>query len=142
MRTVFALLLALTASSSWAEHYGAPVTAKNPIPLASAIKQLGNQSMANVVVESKVDKICVAKGCWLGLVDASTDARLTFKDYAFFVPQSLIGKRVIVEGTLEKVTMTLEDTKHYVKDAGGDPSTVTQPRVEYRIVASGVQVKG
>jgi hypothetical protein len=48
----------------------------------------------------------------------------------------------LVEGTLEKVVMTLEDTKHYVKDAGGDPSQVTSPRTEYRIVASGVEVKG
>jgi hypothetical protein len=77
----------------------------------------------------------------MALTGAGEDVRVTFKDYGFFVPSSIIGKTVLVEGTLEKVVMSLEDTKHYVKDAGGDPSTVTQPRTEYRIVATGVQAK-
>ena len=141
MKSVLALLLTLTSTLALAEHYGAPIKAKNPVTLSAAVKQLDNQSTAQVLVESKVDKVCVAKGCWLGLVSDTGDVRVTFKDYAFFVPSSLIGKTVIVEGVLEKVTMTLDETKHYVKDAGGDPSTVTEPRVEYRIVASGVAVK-
>ena len=141
MKTALALLLALTSTLAFAEHYGAPIAGKTPVSLATAIRQLGSQATADVLVESTVDKVCVVKGCWLGLTDTSGDARVTFKDYAFFVPASLIGKRVIVEGKLEKVTMSLEDTRHYVKDAGGDPATVTQPRVEYRIVASGVLVK-
>jgi len=141
MKTALALVLGLASTVVFAENYGAPITGKNPVSLAAAIKQLGKQPTADVVVESTVDKVCVVKGCWLGLTDASSDARVTFKDYAFFVPASLVGKRVVVEGKLEKVTMSLEDTKHYVKDAGGDPATVTQPRVEYRIVASGVQVR-
>ncbi|HTE40834.1 MAG TPA: DUF4920 domain-containing protein [Steroidobacteraceae bacterium] len=145
MRILVAAALTLVLSSAYAEHYGAPIAKKAPISLAAAIKQLdaktASAAMSQVLVESKVDKVCVVKGCWMGLVDPARDIRVTFKDYSFFVPQTLIGKTVIVEGTLEKVTMSLEDTKHYVKDAGGDPSTVTQPRVEYRIVANGVEVK-
>jgi hypothetical protein len=141
MKLALATLLALVATLAQAEHYGAPLTMKNPISLPAAIKQLDKQSTAQVLIESKVDKVCVAKGCWLGLVSATDDIRVTFKDYAFFVPPSLIGKTVLVQGQLEKVTMTLEETKHYVQDAGGDPSKVTTPRVEYRIVASGVEVR-
>jgi hypothetical protein len=141
MRNVLLLSLALFPALALGEHYGAPIAKKNAVSLPAAIGQLQSKSSAPVLVESKVDKVCVVKGCWLGLVDAKNDVRVTFKDYAFFVPASLIGKTVIVEGVLEKVTMTLEETKHYVKDAGGDPSKVTEPRVEYRIVASGVEVK-
>ncbi len=141
MKLVTTLLLGLIASQAWAEHYGVPVTKAKPVSLQVAIQQLQRKPTAHVVVESKVDKICEAKGCWLGLTSTAGDIRVTFKDYAFFVPPSLIGKTVIVEGTLEKITMSLDETKHYVKDAGGDPSTVTQPRIEYRIVASGVAVK-
>jgi hypothetical protein len=137
--TLSLLLLPLLAS---AEQYGAPIAKKNPTTLAAAVKRLESSPKAAVQVESKVEKICVVKGCWLALTDAANaDIRVTFKDYAFFVPASLVGKTVIVEGVMEKVTMSLEETKHYVKDAGGDPATVTKPRVEYRIVASGVEVK-
>ena len=142
MKVILAFLLATVSTLAAAEHYGAPVKAAKPVSLEAAIKQLANANSANVLVESKVEKICVVKGCWMGLVNNTGDVRVTFKDYAFFVPPSLIGKTVVVEGKLEKVTMTLEETKHYVKDAGGDPSTVTSPRVEYRIVASGVEVRG
>jgi hypothetical protein len=141
MKVALVALLGLTSVAAVAEQYGAPVTAKNPVSLDAAVKQLGAKNSIRVTVQSKVDKVCQAKGCWLGLVNAGGDVRVTFKDYAFFVPPSLSGKTVLVEGILEKVTMGLEETKHYVQDAGGDPATVMEPKVEYRIVASGVEVK-
>jgi hypothetical protein len=140
-RVLCVLLLGSFAVVVNAEQYGAPIESKSPMSLQDAIKQLETKSKTDVVVQSKVDAVCVVKGCWMALTDAANDVRVTFKDYGFFVPSSIIGKTVLVEGTLEKVVMSLEDTKHYVKDAGGDPATVTQPRTEYRIVASGVQVK-
>jgi hypothetical protein len=141
MKYVAAALLCCLTSIAAAEQYGAPISAKNPLSLQAALKKLDAAPSANVLIESKVDKVCVVKGCWMALTNAQDDVRVTFKDYGFFVPASIIGKTVIVEGTLEKVVMSLDDTKHYVKDAGGDPSTVTQPRTEYRIVATGVAVK-
>jgi homoserine trans-succinylase len=143
MRIVFATLLCCWAAIAAAEHYGAEIQSKTPLSLPAAIKQLDTKPSAEVLIESKVDKVCVVKGCWMALTnkDVKDEVRVTFKDYGFFVPSSIIGKTVLVEGTLEKVVMSLEDTKHYVKDAGGDPSTVTTPRTEYRIVANGVQVK-
>jgi hypothetical protein len=141
-RFALALVLCSAATLATAEHYGAPIKGKSPLSLQTAIKQLEAKPKTDVLIESKVDAVCVVKGCWMALTDtAGGDVRVTFKDYGFFVPGSIIGKTVLVEGTLEKVVMSLEDTKHYVKDAGGDPSKVTQPRTEYRIVASGVQVK-
>ena len=143
MKLVFGTLLCCWAAIATAEHYGAEIKAKTPLTLQAAIKQLDTKPSADVLIESKVDKVCVAKGCWMALTnkDRKDEVRVTFKDYGFFVPSSIIGKTVLVEGKLEKVVMSLEDTKHYVKDAGGDPSTVTQPRTEYRIVATGVQAK-
>jgi len=142
MKLVVGLVFTLFSGLVCAQQYGAPLESRQAIPIESAIKQLAGQRTARVVVQSKVGKVCMAKGCWLGLTNADGEVRVTFKDYAFFVPPSLIGKTVLVEGTLEKVTMSLAETKHYVEDEGGDPSKVTQPRVEYRIVASGVEVKG
>lgn len=142
MRTVVALMLSFACTVAVAEQYGAPITGKNAVPLQTAIEQLDKSPVAKVLVTSKVDKVCTEKGCWVALTNAAGDVRVTFKDYGFFVPPTLIGKTVLVEGTLEKVTMSLEDSKHYAKDAGEDPSKVTQPRVEYRIVATGIEVKG
>ena len=141
MKYVVTMVLCCWATVVSAEHYGAQIQAKNPLTLQAALKKLDSTPTADVLIESKVDKVCVVKGCWMALTNEKQDVRVTFKDYGFFVPSSIIGKTVLVEGKLEKVVMSLEDTKHYVKDAGGDPTTVTQPRTEYRIVASGVEVK-
>jgi hypothetical protein len=140
-RFVAGMLLGSLASIASTENYGAAITKNKPLSLETAIGQLENKAKAEVLVESKVAAVCVVKGCWMALTTPQNEVRVTFKDYGFFVPSSIIGKTVLVEGTLEKVMMSLEDTKHYVKDAGGDPSTVTQPRTEYRIVANGVAVK-
>jgi hypothetical protein len=142
MRLAIGLVLALASSVALAEHYGAPIDAsKQAVSLENAIAQVGKAQTANVVVESKVDKVCTAKGCWLGLVSKNNDLHVTF-DEKFFVPQALIGKTVRVAGTIEKVTMTLEETKHYVKDAGGDPSKVTAPKTTYQMTATGVETVG
>ena len=141
MRIAIGLLLALTATLASAEQYGAPITMKDPMTLEAAVKQLQGKPSATVLVEAEVGSICKVKGCWIGLKSTASELHVTFKDYAFFVPPTLMGKTVLAQGELKKVTMTLEETKHYVKDAGGDPATVTQPRVHYELTASGVQVK-
>ncbi len=141
MRYLIVTLLCVWTAVAAAEQYGAAITGTSPLSLQAALKKLDSAASADVLIESKVDKVCVVKGCWMALTNAKDEVRVTFKDYGFFVPSTIIGKTVIVEGKLEKVVMSLEDTKHYVKDAGGDPSTVTQPRTEYRIIANGVAVK-
>ena len=51
----------------------------------------------------------------------SGEVHVTFKDYAFFVPPTLLGKTVLAQGELKKVTMTLEQTRHYVKEPAAIP---------------------
>ena len=118
MRILIGLMLGvLTAIASAADHYGAPLTLKDPLTLEAAVRQLGDQPAANVLVESTVAKVCEQRGCWIALKSASSQLHVTFKDEAFFVPVSLVGKTVLVEGTLSK-------------DGDG-----------YQLVANGLQVK-
>lgn len=108
-------LIALTAAA--AEHYGAPLTMQKPLTLEAAVHSLGERPAADVLVESKVAKVCEQRGCWLALQSASSQLHVTFKDEAFFVPSTLIGKTVLVEGKLSK-------------DGAG-----------YELVATGLEVK-
>jgi|SRR5688500_5494068 hypothetical protein len=141
MRITRVLLLLLATSLASAEQYGAPITLEHAVPLDVAVKQLGEQSEATVLVESRVDKVCKAKGCWIGLKSAAGDIHVTFENQAFFVPFTLVGQTVLAQGRLTKIEMTLEETRQHIKDSGGDPSTVRQPGVRYELVASGLEVK-
>lgn len=146
MKTVIALLLLSFSIYSVADknadknHFGAALTLNKAISVEQAIAK-ANSSSSPILIEGKVGSVCQAKGCWMGFNSDAGKVRVTFKDYGFFVPFSVVGKTVQAEGTLEKVTLSLEDSKHLVEDGGGDPDSVTEPLVEYQMVASGVVIK-
>ncbi|AGH94600.1 DUF4920 domain-containing protein [Pseudobdellovibrio exovorus] len=125
-------------------EFGAALTLKKSITIDQALANLNNQKenseSKTVLVEAQVDKVCVKKGCWMSLKSKTSDVRVKFKDYGFFVPISLVGKTVLAEGVMLKKELTLGQTKHYVEDEGGDPSKVTEPRTDYQMIATGVKV--
>ena len=60
MRILIGLMLGLlTVLASAADHYGAPLTLKNPLTLEAAVRQLGDQPATSVLVESTVAKVSV-----------------------------------------------------------------------------------
>lgn len=128
-----------------AHDYGEKITGSESVSVSKAIEILkGSQTnQIDTLIKAKVTSVCQAKGCWLALTNADDrdrNIRVTFKDYGFFVPPTLVGDVVLVEGTLKEVELSLEDSKHYIKDAGGNPDEVTQPITEYQMIAAGVKV--
>ena len=109
MRILTGLLLGLAAAAAGAaEQYGAPITMKDPQTLEAAVQGLGDRAAADVLVQSTVAEVCAQRGCWLGLKSPSSELHVTFKDEAFFVPSSLVGKTVLVEGKLRKASTGYE----------------------------------
>jgi hypothetical protein len=109
MRRLMGLLLGFAAAAACAaEYYGAPITLKDPQTLEAAVQGLGDRAAADVLVRSQVAKVCAERGCWIGLQGASGKLHVTFKDEAFFVPSSLVGKTVVVEGKLRKAATGYE----------------------------------
>lgn len=133
---VFCVLALSSAAHSDAAEYGQPLTLKNPVEIEKALE---NQPSGEFLMSGQVDKVCKKKGCWMGFKSSKGDVRVTFKDYKYFVPASLVGKHVLVQGVLTKKTLTLAETRHYIEDEGGDASKVTEPRTEYSFVATGVR---
>lgn len=123
----FALVLSLPAVSqaakdpsakpSGAQVYGAaPTVTAEPLPLADAVKAENHGK--TIRVKAPTAAVCKKKGCWLTLDADGTEVRVTFKDYAFFVPKDLAGKTVVVEGVLAEEIVSEKDARHYAKDEG------------------------
>lgn len=122
--------------------FGAEVnTTQKAVTVDEAITLFKDNKKQPVLLEAKIDKVCQKKGCWMTVKSSTRDMRVIFKDYGFFVPVSLAGKTVLTEGVVTEKKLTLEETKHFVKDEGGDPAKVTEPITDYQFVASGVQIK-
>lgn len=122
--------------------YGEEIKVKAAIPLDTVLQNYAQYENSDVVMEAKVAKVCQKKGCWMTLEGSEKTFRVTFHNYGFFVPASLMGKKVWVQGPLKRTELSIEDTKHYLADAGASKekiAAVTKPSFEYSIVAKGVR---
>lgn len=98
----------------------------------------------NILLTGDASAVCQAEGCWFTLVMPNkTQVLVKTKGHEFFLPKDIVGRKVLVEGkAMEKVT-SVEELRHYAKDAGisaAEIEAIKQPKREYRIEASGVRV--
>lgn len=92
----------------------------------------------------KVVDACSKLGCWLELeTETGHKARVKMNDHAFFVPQSIIGKEVIVQGTASYKIVPVEELQHLAEDAGKSQEEIdeiTDSQEDLIITAEGVKV--
>lgn len=103
-----------------------------------------NKKADNVTVKGVVTDVCEKRGCWVTLkTDNGASFFVKMKDYAFFVPTALKGKSVVLEGNAEKEVTSVNELKHYAKDAKKPQSeidAITSPKEEIRFLANGIKV--
>jgi hypothetical protein len=94
---------------------------------------------------STVNSVCVKKGCWMRLkLTEEEESLVTFKDYGFFVPKDIDGQEAVVHGKLFVKETSVEDLKHFAKDAGKSEeeiAAITEPKLVYAFEADGVYLK-
>ena len=124
--------------------YGAGTTAKSAIEVNLLEEKLVTSEKFIGKVKGTVNKVCEKKGCWMTL--AQTDGEgimIRFKDYKFFMPKDIVGKDVVLQGTAQKTTTTVEMLKHYAEDAGKskqDIEKIVSPKTVIEFIATGVLV--
>ncbi|RZL41189.1 MAG: DUF4920 domain-containing protein [Pedobacter sp.] len=60
---------------------------------------MSDKKTVDMKIEGKVVDVCKKKGCWMTLQMPNGDPmRVTFKDYAFFMPMDIVGKNVVLDG--------------------------------------------
>ncbi len=94
-----------------------------------------------VCVEGSISAVCQAKGCWMTMAGhkSTSRARVTFKDYAFFVPKDVKGKKVKLLGEVKVKMLGEAERKHLAEDGRVDVSEI--PKAELRLVASGIEIR-
>ena len=91
-----------------------------------------------VLVETRVAQVCQAKGCFFIAQKGAHAARVSFKDYSFFVPSDISGRTVTLAGSLVRRELSDAQAEHLNEDAGG--GTAIQSGAQYEIVATSVRV--
>lgn len=148
--SILIVLTALLSLSSFSKNtvaekpfYGQKINATEAVPLEKVIKDYTKFKNKELVMEAMVDKVCTSKGCWMTLKGTQSEFRVKFQDYKFFVPLSLIGKRIWINGKIDRKILSVEDARHYLEDAGASKekiAAITEPTHEFHFIAKGVKV--
>jgi hypothetical protein len=130
------------------DHYGADVSKiseSKAITVEKLKSDLKTTNKAeNISVKGIVTDVCLKKGCWVTVkTEDGSSFFVKMKDYAFFVPTALKGKNVVLEGTAEKKITSVDELKHYAKDAKkskAEIDAINKPKEEIRFMADGIKV--
>ncbi len=149
MRAILTLIIIglcaghVLASDAKPQTFGGGVTLSNAISVEQAINEIDRLKHKEILLEGKVSKMCIKKGCWMALEGANNSVRVTFKNYSFFAPKDVLEKRVQAQGVLSEEVMEISEARHYAEDAGkseAEIQQIRQPTKEYRFVATAVKI--
>ncbi|MDX2133230.1 MAG: DUF4920 domain-containing protein [Saprospiraceae bacterium] len=126
------------------KHFGAYTTPNGAVEYAKLSKKMGKADSLAIKVSGTVKEVCQVKGCWMTLTAPNQpDMRVTFKDYAFFMPKDLSGKKVVVDGYAYVKVTPVDELRHYAEDAGKSQKeiqAITEPKREIVYEAKGVVI--
>lgn len=122
-------------------YYGDKITPDNAEPISKLQTMMGDKQELSCKLSGSVNAVCKKKGCWMVLKQDSTEMRVTFKDYGFFMPLDCEGKNAIIEGVAKIEVTSVADLKEYAKDDGQSKEeidAIKEPLKELVFEAKGV----
>lgn len=130
------------------QSFGDSISAEGAITkeeLFAKFENLKEGDTVEVKFRSEIKDVCQKKGCWMNM-DLSNDKNtfVRFKDYGFFMPLNAAGSEAIVNGKAFISVETVDELKHYAKDAGKSQEaidSITEPKVSYSFLSNGVLIK-
>ena len=134
------------ASKNDGKAFGEQVTTSGAVAYDEILARLKKEkNLANVKVVGKVEAVCKAKGCWMNIASekGAPSMFVKFKDYAFFMPKDLAGKKVVMLGNAYTEVTTVEELRHFAEDEGKtkeDIAKIRKPKTDVKFMATGVLI--
>ena len=126
--------------TEFAETFGVPFPeTQESITLPQLVDAGDDYLNKNVMVRTRVAKVCQKKGCFFIAQDGDTTMRVSFKDYSFFIPTDSDGKTVELIGVLTSKYVSKKESKHYAKDIGAPADKIASGKA-YELIASSVRI--
>jgi hypothetical protein len=126
------------------DSYGTVISPDSAIDATALAMEMGNAPEYEAKVKGKIIEVCQKKGCWMNIEIGNGELmRVSFKDYGFFVPKDIVGKEVIMQGVASFETVSVEDQRHFLEDAGESKekiAEITEPKNALAFEASGVLI--
>ena len=143
--SAFTIAAVLSIGSATAQNIvtrGTRLGGSPAIGLDEAVEQADQYADRLLTREGEVKPVCQVKGCWMELVRPGDDRgiRVTFRDYAFFVPTDSAGQRARLEGRLETNVFSKADADHLIAEGVALTRNPDGTATEVSFVAQGVEL--
>ncbi|MGQ8868551.1 DUF4920 domain-containing protein [Myroides sp. TSA_177.3] len=130
------------------ETFGQDLDAQLPVlskeEMWSKFDHLKEGDTLQVAFTSTIKEVCQKKGCWMQVdLDQDKSSFVRFKDYGFFAPMNAAGHEVVMQGKAFVSVVSIDELKHYAKDAGkseAEIAAITEPKVTYAFEADGIAI--
>ena len=126
-------------------YFGDTIADGGATPANQLLKELDGKDSLKVKVTATIEEVCQKKGCWMDVsLGNGKMMKVSFKDYAFFVPKDAAGKTAVFEGFAYTDTISVKELRHYAEDEGKtkeEIAKITKPEVRVSFEARGVIIK-
>ena len=141
---LFCFLLSVSGFGQDVQHFGDKISEDKAISYEKLLKKMKKKDSLEVKVVGTVESVCQMKGCWMTIIsqkEGNPSMMVKFKDYGFFVPMDISGKKVVMNGYAYKEVTPVDELRHYAEDAGKSKEeidAIKEPKKEFKFMASGV----
>ena len=135
-----ALSLVATACRAGGMAIGKPMEERPAVHFAVVDAAPEKFLEQTLLVEATVTAVCQNAGCWMQIQDEGRSALVRWEtgcggEYAF--PKDAAGKRVLVQGTFSRKSLSREEAEHLREESGGKAEL---PLETYEFNASAVRI--
>lgn len=116
------------------KNYGKDLTAKKVTKFKDAVSNPGKFKNKDILVEGTVKSVCQTKGCWMEITDGKETMRVKFEGYSFFVPYDSKGKKVKIQGKVNRETVKEATYKHWLEEAGEPAEFIDKIKGDQKVV--------
>ena len=145
-RLAFGTVVVITAFGAAADVIvrGMPIrSTEAAVSIETVLETPEDYAKEPVVVDGLVAMACTRKGCWMELVPSAGKAgmRITFKDYAFFVPLDSKGMLARAEGVTKVRVLSKKEADHLVEEGANLTRSADGTAREVSFLANGVELR-
>ncbi|WP_425355292.1 DUF4920 domain-containing protein [Myroides odoratimimus] len=129
------------------EYFGDSIVMKEVLSKETMLEKYQNLKEGDTIkvqFETTINDVCQKKGCWMNVeLPGEKKGFVRFTDYGFFAPMNAAGHEVIVDGKAFVSVVSVDELKHYAKDAGKSEeeiAAITEPKITYAFTADGIAI--
>jgi hypothetical protein len=131
-----------TPANAQVSRFGAAIEPGPTLALAALLSDPKAYAKQTVTTEGRVQRACSRKGCWMEIGEGEDACRITFKDYAFFVPTDSAGALAKIQGRLDTREVEAAAVEHLEAEGARFRNKRSDgSATEVRLIASAVELR-